>query len=71
MTNTIDEINTISTLKNELERLQEENKQLKANNRDILEPFKDKIVTVLNESKGDMEHYVYAILMGLCGKNER
>ena len=62
LTNLIDETETILSLKDEIEKLQKENKELKSNNRDILEPFCNALIKILDECKPNMEPYVYDAL---------
>lgn len=65
LTSTIDTIDTIDALKTEIERLQKENERLKTNNLDIIRPFANDIMNVLNGAKGDMEPYVYGSLVNI------
>lgn len=62
LTDTLDKIDTISSLITEITKLREENKQLKDNNRDVLEPFCETLLKILDDCKGDMEPYVYKAL---------
>lgn len=66
LTNTVDDINTIVSLKDKVAKLEKENRLLRENNRDILNPFKAKIVKLVDETKGDMEPYVYTALTSVC-----
>ena len=61
----MDTIETATTLKDEIERLQKENERLKINNQDIIRPFANDIMNVLNGAKGDMEPYVYSSLVNI------
>jgi hypothetical protein len=66
LTKTLDELSTITELKNEIARLQKENEQLRTNNRDVLNPFISKIITLADGCKGDMEPYVYSAIINNC-----
>lgn len=61
-----DEIETVTSLKTEVERLRKENEKLKSNNRDILEPFVSYLIEVLDNHRGNMEPYVYNQLVQIC-----
>lgn len=60
-----DNIDTINSLKNEINKLQKENERLKSNNQDILGPFCEELMFGLNSAKGDMEPYVYSSLVNI------
>lgn len=65
LTDTIDEIETVATLKNEINKLQRENKRLELINQDNLTPFANDIMNVLVGAKGDMEPYVYDSIVNI------
>ena len=65
LTNTIDEIEPVTALKNEIAKLQKENKRLKLINQDSLTPFANDIMSVLVGAKGDMEPYVYDSIVNI------
>lgn len=65
LTNTLEEIDTIHSIKSELARLQKENDRLKRDNQDILKPFCEQLKKALDENVGDMEPRVYTQLFGI------
>ena len=67
-TNVYDTIDTFLFLKNENERLQKENLELKSNNRDDFEKIANKMAEFIEQSRGDMENYVYSGLMNFLSK---
>ena len=71
LTNTFDEIETISSLKNEIDKLQEENKRLKKNNQDNLKPLINDMLTIAKGCQGDMEPYVYESIVSNCKRYEK
>lgn len=60
-----DTVETVSTLKNEIDKLQKENERLKKNNQDILKPFCEELMFTITSAKGDMEPYVYGSLVNI------
>ena len=71
LTNTFDEIETISSLKNEIDKLQKENERLKTDNRVMLEPLIKDITGIINNGKGDMEFYIYEAILNVCRRYEK
>lgn len=68
-TNLYEVIDTFELLKSENDKLQKEINDLKANNQDILTPFKTQIIKLVNDSRGDMEPYVYTTLVNTLEKD--
>jgi len=60
-----DDIETVATLKNEINKLQRENKRLELINQDNLTPFANDVMNVLVGAKGDMEPYVYDSIVNI------
>lgn len=71
LTGLIDSVNTVSSLKNEVVRLQNENAALKRNNLEMLEPLIADITSVVNNCRGDMEQYVYDAILSTCRRYEK
>ena len=71
LTDTVDEIETTQALKNQIKYLQEENDRLKVNNRDVLKPLINDILTLVDGCKGDMEPYVYEAIIRNCKRYEK
>lgn len=62
ITGTIESVEETAEIKKKIALLQKENDNLKQNNRDSLRPFCERLLEVLQETKKDMEPYVYSIL---------
>lgn len=60
-----DEIDTIASLKNEVERLRKENERFKDDNQVIVKRLCEDIMNVLVGAKGDMEPYVYSSISNI------
>ena len=66
-----DMVETTTSLKSEIERLQKENERLKKNNRDGLKPLINDILTLVDGCKGDMEPYVYEAIVSNCKRYDK
>lgn len=60
-----DSIETVSSLKNEIAKLQKENERFKADNQAIVKRLCEDIMNVLVVAKGDMEPYVYSSISNI------
>ncbi len=67
----IDMVETTTSLKSEIERLQKDNERLKKNNRDGLKPLINDILTLVEGCKGDMEPYVYEAIISNCKRYDK
>lgn len=65
LTEITDEIETITSLKAEVERLRKENERFKADNQAVVKGFCEDIMFVLTGAKGDMEPYVYSSIVNI------
>lgn len=66
-----DTIETVSSLKSEIAKLQEENERLKTDNRVMLEPLIKDITEIINNGRGDMEFYIYDAILNICRRYEK
>lgn len=71
LTGYIADITTINTLQKEIERLTNENTALKKENKDVLKPFCEQLLTILHDGKIDMEPYLYDELNIIITNNMR
>ena len=60
-----DSIETVTTLKNEIDKLQKENERFKADNQVAIKRLCEDIMNVLVGAKGDMEPYVYSLISNI------
>lgn len=60
-----DSIETVSSLKNEINKLRIENERFKADNQAIVKRLCEDIMSVLVAAKGDMEPYVYSSISNI------
>ena len=66
LTGTIDEVETIITLKKQLEKLQIENTNYKEYNQYAVKNLCEQILKALENCKKDMEPYVYKGIKDIC-----
>lgn len=71
ITGTIESVEEITGLKKRITELQERNEKLMKENVDVLRPFGERLLDVLQETKKDMEPYVYSILTTMINEKIR
>lgn len=59
------DIETVSSLKNEIKRLQKENERFRDDNQVVVKRLCEDIMNVLVAAKGDMEPYVYGSITNI------
>ena len=62
ITGTIESVEEITELKKKNTALEKQNEKLKKESEDVLRPFCERLLQVLQETRKDMEPYVYGIL---------